>query len=60
MTKTRVRIRVALVMIAFALGIAIAARTGRDRGDLAALILVVAMLVAASADFIIHKRERRS
>ncbi len=60
MTKTRVRIRVVLVMIAFALGIAIAARTGRDRGDLAALFLVVAMLVAATVDLIIHKRERRS
>ena len=60
MTKTRVRIRVALVMIAFALGIVIAARTGRERGDVPSLFLIVAMLAAATADFIIHKRERRS
>ncbi|OWK32269.1 hypothetical protein [Sphingomonas mucosissima] len=60
MTKNRVRIRVALVTIAFALGVAIAARDGRNSGDIAALILVLAMLAAASADFIIHKRERRS
>ncbi|OWK27892.1 hypothetical protein [Sphingomonas dokdonensis] len=60
MTKVRLRVRVALVMIAFALGVAIAARAGRDRGDVPALFLIVAMLAAATADFIIHKRERRS
>lgn len=60
MTKNRVRIRVALVTIAFALGVAIAARDGRNDGDFAALFLLTAMLAAAVADFIIHKRERRS
>lgn len=60
MTKSRVRIRVALGMIAFALGVAIAARDGRTNGDFAALILVIVMLAAAAADFIIAKRESRS
>ncbi|OWK27556.1 hypothetical protein [Sphingomonas dokdonensis] len=60
MTKNRLRIRVALVTIAFAIGVAIAARDGRNDGDFAALILVAVMFAAAAADFIIHKRERRS